>query len=352
MPLSKIKTNSISNPVALTAPVIDGVGYTPFNFRNKFINGNFDFWQRSTSATLTGSGYPAPDRWAWIYDGTSSSTNTVSRQTFALGQTDVPGNPKYFMQYTYGVTSTPNNYFRQNIESVLTLAGKTCTVSFWARCTSGTVSCSYQNQQEFGGGGSPSSGVYGIGTTSFTLTTTWQKFVITHTLPSITGKTVGTTYDGSMNPSFYFPTNAGNTVQFAQMQFEEGSVATPFEERPLGLELQLCQRYCMAYTAGGDTNYTYFSIGQAMSSTETRQVFIFKQTMRALPTATTSAPNTFIWDAAGGGITVTALSLDRTTTQGGTLTTTVASSSVAVNGCVRMIQNATTSCNVIFSAEL
>jgi hypothetical protein len=243
MPLSKIKTNSISNPVALTTPVIDGVGYTPFNLRNRFINGNFDFWQRSTSATLTGSSYPAPDRWVWIYDGTSSSTNTVSRQTFALGQTDVPGNPKYFMQYTYGVTSTPNNYFRQNIESVLTLAGKTCTVSFWARCTSGTVSCSYQNQQEFGSGGSPSSGVYGIGSASFTLTTTWQKFVITHTLPSITGKTVGTTHDGSMNPSFYFPTNAGNTVQFAQMQFEEGSVATPFEQRPLALELQLCQRY-------------------------------------------------------------------------------------------------------------
>jgi hypothetical protein len=213
------------------------------NFRNKFINGNFDFWQRATSANLTTASYPAPDRWIWIYDGTSASTNTVSRQTFALGQTDVPGNPKYFMQYTYGVTNTPSNYFRQNIESVLTLAGRTCTVSFWARCTSGTVACTFQNQQEFGAGGSPSAGVYGIGSTAFTLTTTWQKFVFTHTLPSIAGKTVGTSHDGSINPSFTFPTNAGNTVQFAQMQFEEGSVATPFERRPFGTELALCQRY-------------------------------------------------------------------------------------------------------------
>jgi hypothetical protein len=273
-------------PIQTASQALSNEGPT-IGFKNKFINGNFDFWQRSTSANLTTSSYPAPDRWVWIYDGTSSSTNTVSRQTFALGQTDVPGNPKYYMQYTYGVTSTPSNYFRQNIESVLTLAGKTCTVSFWARCTSGTVVCSFQNQQEFGSGGSPSAGVYGIGTTSFTLTTTWQKFVFTHTLPSITGKSVGTTHDGSINPSFIFPTNAGNTVQFAQMQFEEGSVATPFEQRPLGLELLLCQRY---YQQVGGEAYTGIGYGINFSTAQiARGVYVkFNATMRAAPTASIS----------------------------------------------------------------
>ena len=48
----------------------------------------------------------------------------------------------------------------------------------------------------------------------------------------ITGQTAGTTMS--------FELNAGtvNTVQL-----EQGSVATPFERRPIGLELALCQRY-------------------------------------------------------------------------------------------------------------
>lgn len=108
----------------------------------------------------------------------------------------------------------------------------------------------------------------------------------------------------------------------------------------------------MAYRADASTNFTYFSIGNTMSSTESRQVFIFKQTMRGLPTVTTSATSTFIWDAAGGNVQVTGLSLDRVMTEGGTLIASVASSGLSANQCVRMIQNSTNTCFIIFSAEL
>ena len=36
---------------------------------------------------------------------------------------------------------------------------------------------------------------------------------------------------------------ADNTYTFSNIQFEEGEVATPFDHRPMGLELALCQRY-------------------------------------------------------------------------------------------------------------
>lgn len=258
-----------------SAPSIGGVT-ARFGLRNKLINGNFDLWQRGTSFSFVNNSY-APDRWVWIFDGTSSSTNTVTRQTFPIGQTDVPGNPKYFMRYTYGVTSTPNNYFRQQIEGVETLAGKTVTVSCWAKCASGTVAAYFENQQEFGTGGSPSSGVYGIGHADFTITTSWQKFTFTHTLPSISGKTIGTSANqGSVNPSFYFPTNAGNTVDFAQIQLEEGSVATSFEERPIGLETTLAQRY---YFRG-----SLYGGGCSSGSTSQYIGINFPVTMRTSPT--------------------------------------------------------------------
>ena len=62
-------------------------------FRNDIINGNFDIWQRGTSQVV--SGYGSADRWVNLYSGTSA---TMSRQAFTLGQTDVPGEPRFFNQ--------------------------------------------------------------------------------------------------------------------------------------------------------------------------------------------------------------------------------------------------------------
>jgi hypothetical protein len=41
----------------------------------------------------------------------------------------------------------------------------------------------------------------------------------------------------------WLSSSAGATWQIAGVQLEEGSVATPFEQRPIGTELALCQRY-------------------------------------------------------------------------------------------------------------
>ena len=98
-------------------------------FRNRIINGNFDFWQRG--ASFTGSEYGA-DRWFSARVGT---THTATRQAFTLGQTAVPGEPTYFCRTVVSSVAGAGNVaiLVQRIEDVRTFAGQQVTLSFWAK---------------------------------------------------------------------------------------------------------------------------------------------------------------------------------------------------------------------------
>ena len=209
------------------------------SLNNAIINGNFDIWQRGASAS--GAGYSA-DRWIHNVAG-PSGTVTQSRQAFTVGQTDVPKNPAYFYRIQGSSYTLTAGNISQKIEDVRTLAGETATVSFYAK-----VSAARQIQirfyREFGVGGSTAdSTIFG----AVSLTTSWQKFVVTGSIPSISGKTIG---DGSsIHLTFdikegVFGSDLGSdSIDIAQVKLEAGSVATPFRPRPIGEELALCQRY-------------------------------------------------------------------------------------------------------------
>ena len=215
----------------------DSGGTSVIGRKNYIINGNFDIWQRGTSLTGGGALNFLADRWQ--FEGSGAIYN-LSQGTFTAGQTDVPNNPKYYLDIT--VTSADDlSRLEQNIEDVYTLAGETVTVSFWAKyTTTAPTNFDVYLVQKFGSGGSAD-----VSTTVLsgqTLTTSWQKFTGTVTLPSISGKTVGT---GS-SLMLRGPWNSNNEtydIQIAQVQVEKGSVATDFEVRPIGEELSLCQRY-------------------------------------------------------------------------------------------------------------
>ena len=75
------------------------------------------------------------------------------------------------------------------------------------------------------------------------------------------------------------------TWQVTGIQLEAGSVATPFERRPYGTELALCQRYYEVLPL----NASGFSItGGFFNTADYRAHWFFKQTKRALPTLTGS----------------------------------------------------------------
>ena len=229
---------------------VSGIPAGSFSYRNKIINGNFDIWQRGTS--FTANDYCA-DRWAI---GSVGSTKTVYRQDFTVGQTDVPGEPTYFCRTDVTSVAGASNYtqFFQKVESVRTFAGKQITLSFWAKADA-AKNMAIELVQEFGSGGTPSAVVAGIGSQLIPLTASWQKFTRTITIPSITGKTLGTDNNDNLRFNFWFEAGSdysartaalgqqSGTFNIAQVQIEEGSVATPFEQRLIGVELALCQRY-------------------------------------------------------------------------------------------------------------
>lgn len=271
----------------------------PFALRNKIINGNFDIWQRGTS--FTGNDY-CVDRWAI---GSAGSTKTLSRQGFTMGQTDVPGEPAYYCRIAVTSVAGVSNYTQlsHKIESVRTFAGKQVTFSFWAKADA-AKNMAIELVQEFGSGGTPSAVVTGIGTQLIPLTASWQKFTKTITIPSITGKTLGTNNGDNLRCNFWFDAGAdynartaslgqqSGTFDIAQVQIEEGSIATPFEQRPIGYELSLCQRYYTRRNTIG-TNAS-FGVGHFYTTTSFRFIFPLPVAMRATPALSHDAVANFV----------------------------------------------------------
>ncbi len=208
--------------------------------RNAIINGNFDIWQRGASFnTGLGGGDYLADRWRFGGSGATAGNYTISRQSFAAGQTEVPNNPSYYLNWNQtSAPSTPHN-LSHRIEDVNTYSGETVTLSFYARLNSGSFSEDIVLTQNFGSGGSGS-----VTTTiipGFSPTGSWTKFTGTITLPSISGKTIGT---GSyLEVYINIPSSGTWNLDIAQIQINEGSVATDFENRTFAEELALCQRY-------------------------------------------------------------------------------------------------------------
>lgn len=262
---SEIKVDTISENTAANGITIDGVNIkdgtiTGANLgrKNYIINGNFDIWQRGTSLG-SGAGYTA-DRWRNNLNG-----GTIARDqgSFTVGQTDVPNNPEFYYDFDRTVANTGTNLFlEQRIENVRTLSSETATVSFWAKYTTNApTSLNIRFVQNFGSGGSAN--VFTDLTTTQTITSSWVKYTLTGTIPSISGKTVGS--GNYVALQFQNQNLEVFDIQIAQVQVEKGSVATDFEYRPIGEELNLCARYYQKLISPR-VNFNFDNAGLANSS--------------------------------------------------------------------------------------
>lgn len=220
-----------------------------FSFKNQFINGNYDFWQRGTTlAAYQGATAYLADRWK-----TTAGNTTIapSQQSFTPGQTAVPGGPTYYHRAVVASVTNASSYalLTQAIEGIERFSGRLCTLSFWAKADA-AKSVGLEIAKAYGSGGSAAEN--GVLTTSKALTTGWALYTYTFTVPNNTGKTVST--GNALILNFWFDcgssfTSRGTigqqsgTFDIAAVQLEFGAVATAFEQRPPSVELLMCQRY-------------------------------------------------------------------------------------------------------------
>ena len=316
--------------------------------KNKIINGDFGVWQRGTSFSSPANGSFLADRYFVAFDGTP--TVTYSRQTFTPGAAPVAGyEGQFFFRAAMTATSTTTSWnLYQKIENVQTFAGQTITVSFWAKADSAR-SVAMNFLQEFGSGGSGA--VFGGAGQINSVTTSWQRFSYTLTLPSISGKTIGT--GSSLTLYITLPISSTSTIDLWGVQVEAGSVATAFQTATGTIqgELAACQRYY--YRATPSTAASGFGglseTGIGVNSTKVRCQVRLPVTMRAAPTSVDFS-TICVFDTATT-IAVTAVSLLYETFNHGSIELTVASGVTqfrpyTING------NASTSAYLGFNAEL
>lgn len=263
----------------LAAGVFDTRYYPKTSPRvNGFINGAFEFWQRGVSFASPASGSYTADRCFVDWNGTG--TRTISQQAFTPGASPVAGyegSSFYrFAQSVAGTGGTYNNVLLQKIEGVRSFAGRTVTVSFWAKADAARTVTPILIQN-FGTGGSPS-GAVTVNGVAQAVTTAWQRFSNTIVVPSIAGKTLGSAGNDHLILVLQSGTiNATQTIDIWGIQIEEGSAATAFVRAGGDLtgEQLLCWRYYQLHDyivgSGDSAGYKFGTnpMGQLLRATPT-----------------------------------------------------------------------------------
>lgn len=202
---------------------VDGIE----EYVNQCINGELDSWV-NTSLSTPASNTEAAENFFVNYDGTIG-TFAVSRDSFTLGQTAVPGEPQYYLRWNHTAAGSAQTIkrIRHRISGVRTFAGQTIQVTFYARYAS-AAAVTVGATQYFGTGGGPSSDVT-VTAKSRTLTTTFARYTVTLSIPSISGKTIGSNADDALFINFNLPLNATCDFQIANIAVYKGTAELPFK---------------------------------------------------------------------------------------------------------------------------
>jgi len=313
--MSTLATNAITDASGGNTTTINGYTPTVSNMagRNRIINGDMRIDARNAGASVTATnGAYTVDR--WLCTVSQSSKFTVQQNA---GSVTPPAGYVNYLGCTsssaYSVTSTDYLGINQRIEGVNmadfgwgSANAKTVTLSFWVRSSlTGTFGGSLMN-----------SGFDRSYPFTYTISSanTWEQKSIT-----IAGDTSGTWLStNGVGVRVFFSLGCGSTrlgtagawtgssnifsatgetsvvgtssatLYITGVQLEEGSVATPFEQRQYGQELALCQRYYQAYY--GNTTATLGGMGARINAPGTgngiQANIPLKVTMRASATGT------------------------------------------------------------------
>lgn len=288
----------LENQIALKADT-SYVNSKYSGFKNYIINGDFKVnqYNADTVSAITTSGVFACDRfYGFASQNGKITTQRRSSGVIAMGDAQFENCLQVLTVAGYAPNSTDNFNITQKIEGLNTAnlrfgksSAKTITLSFWVR-----------------------SSVVGLHCVSFKNSASDRSYVATYTINSantfeyktitIQGDTTGTwsynsgvglhiAFNLAIGSSFSTPTpnqwvsgsysttvgavndiaTTGNEFILTGIQLEEGTIATPYEQRPYELELSLCQRYLPSFNG-----ISYLTVGGVCSATSKTSYVIFK----------------------------------------------------------------------------
>lgn len=254
------------------------------SYRSPLINAAFNIWQRGAAFSTIGKN---ADGWKTVAGATTGVLNTT-RELFTLGQTVVADNPKFYMRLR-GESFTSGDFSLQTAyENVALFAGQPVTLSFWTR-SSVDRDIRIKLTQNFGTGGTVSAEVDTTILNQKTVNATWQRVVVSFTMPSIVGKIIGSNQNTDyvkfsiILKDGVFGSDIGTSyIDFALFQLEPGSSVTKFEHKPVLYEDLLTKRYYQKLSFG--TAYYAPANGTLSATTGTYSV-----PMRIAPTASRTA---------------------------------------------------------------
>ena len=230
-------------------------------FRNRIINGRMLIDQRNGGASqvITTTGAYTVDRWICVPAGASVTGQRVTRTTVNQFGYQITG--------AAGVTSTT---FLQRIEaaSCASLSDTTVTLS---ALLSNTVLTTVNWELLYPSATDNFATNTSIASGSWTVTSTDAIYTAQISIPA--AATTGLQLNLSVGAQ------TSGTWIVSSVQLEPGSVATPFEQRPIGTELALCQRYYWVRT-----NVEYLTRGSTGAGF--RQHIPMPVAMRAAPSIT------------------------------------------------------------------
>jgi hypothetical protein len=305
--MSTLSVNTITDASGGNTAKINTYTPTESNMmgKNRIINGDMRIDQRNAGASVTlASGTYTVDRWF----GTEDSDGAMTAQQDSSAPTGFVNSIKCTTTTADGsLSGSQFVIFGQKIEGTNiadlgwgTANAKSITVSFWVRSSlTGTFGGAINN--------SGSSRSYPF-TYSISVADTWEQKSVTIAgdtsgtwltttgmgLQIVFGLGVGSTlsgtagaWNGNNNVSATGAVSVIGTLNatwyVTGVQLEVGSVATPFERRPYGTELALCQRYY--YRIKADAGGQVLGSGMMQTATAGRFFIPFMVPMRTSPSA-------------------------------------------------------------------
>jgi len=332
-------------------------------FRNRIINGDMRIDQRNAGAAVTvnGASVYTLDRWR---------ATDVTSGAFTVQQSSVA--PSGFNNSSLiTVTSAAGSYastdqadFIQRIEGFNiadfaygTASATPATLSFWVRSSvTGSFGGALQNSDEDYSFpflftiSAANTWEYKTIAVSAATAGTWVTnngigLVVRYSLAAgsarlgTAGAWAAADHRGATGQTNLLSTS-GATFYITGVQLEAGSVATPFERRPYGTELALCQRYFLRAGTG--------SLGRWFSSTQTGVFITFPVEMRAVPSVSHLANYTiFEVGVASRTASNTILNTDATYTTRGTQVNVTANSGATIGNLGAPVE-----ANIGLSSEL